>query len=477
MGMFDRAPRRREVYERIDPTIRAASLENPSTSISNPAAWLYDALGATPSFAGPTVSETSAMRSTAVFRCVALKSGVIASLPLQVFKRTDKGREAANTHRLAPLLNGQPNDLMSAFIWKEFIVSNLMLSGNHLSVMEYDGAARVVGLLPVPWQQVEPRRVDGRNRYKIRFPDGEEELDQDDVVHVPGIGFDGVKGISPIQWAGKQPIGTAFALEEFVGRMHANSARPSGILEVPKGISDEGLKLLRAEFAALHTGLRNSGVVIPVDAGGKFTPMQLTLADAQTLESRRFQVADIARLFGVPPHMIGETDKTSSWGTGIEQNTIGFAIYNLEPELSRIEGELNRKLFTAPYYCEFSREALNAMDAKTQAELWASAINAAGMTPNEIRRKRNLPDVGPEGDKLYVQGAIVPLEQAGKTIASPPPPPPPPAKPAARPVVNITTAPVNVTVDGRRKGRTRRTVEAYDADGRVQSMIEQDVDE
>lgn len=413
MRLLDRLPPRRAIHERIDPVLRAASLENPSTSISNPAAWLGEALGGGASFAGVSVSETSAMRSTAVFRCVALKSGVIASLPLQVFKRTDKGREPANNHRMAPLLQGEPNDLMSAFIWKEFMVSNLMLAGNHLSVMEYDGAARVIGLLPTPWQQVEAARVKGRNRYVIRFADGQETLDQDDVVHVPGIGFDGVKGISPIQWAGRQPIGTAFALEEFVGRMHANSARPSGFLEVPKGISDEGLRVLRAEFAALAQGLRNSGTVVPVDAGSKFTPMQMTLADAQTLESRRFQVADIARLFGVPPHMIGETDKTSSWGTGVEQQTIGFQIYNLEPELSRIEGELNRKLFTAPYYCEFNREALNAMDAKTQAELWASAVQAAGMTPNEIRRKRNLPDVGPEGDRLYIQGATVPLDMAG----------------------------------------------------------------
>jgi HK97 family phage portal protein len=413
MWPLDRSSPRRAVHDRIAPTLRAASLENPSTSISNPAAWLGEALGGGTSFAGTTVSETSAMRSTAVFRCVALKSGVIASLPLQVFERTKQGREMANDHPVATLLQGDPNDLMSAFIWKEFVVSNLMLAGNHLSVFEYNNAARVIGILPVPWQQVEVDRVKGRNRYTVRFNDGREVLDQGDVLHVPGIGFDGIKGISPIQWAGRQPIGTAFALEEFVGRMHANSARPSGFMEVPKGISDNALSMLRAEFAAMAQGLRNSGTVIPVDAGSKFTPMQLTLADAQTLESRRFQVADIARLFGVPPHMIGETDKTSSWGSGVEQQTIGFQIYNLEPELSRIEGELNRKLFTAPYYCEFNREALAAMDAKTLMELYASAVNNAGMTPNEIRRKRNLPDL-PGGDDLYIQGATVPLRLAGQ---------------------------------------------------------------
>lgn len=414
MWGLDRPSSRRAVHERITPTLRAASLENPSTSISNPAAWLGEALGGALSFAGTGVSETSAMRCGAVFRCVSLKAGVIASLPLQVFERTKSGRASAFDHPLASFLQDEPNDLMSAFIWKEFIVSNLMLAGNHLSVLEYNNAARVIGILPVPWQQVEVERVKGRNRYTLRFPDGVEVLDQSDVVHVPGIGFDGIKGISPIQWAGRQPIGTAFALEEFVGRFHANSARPSGFMEVPKGISDNALSLLRAEFAAMAQGLRNSGTVVPVDAGSKFTPMQLSLADAQTLESRRFQVADIARLFGVPPHMIGETDKTSSWGSGVEQQTIGFQIYNLEPELSRIEGELNRKLFKAPYYCEFNREALAAMDAKTLMELYASAVNNAGMTPNEVRRKRNLPDV-PGGDDLFIQSGAMPLRLAGQT--------------------------------------------------------------
>lgn len=414
----------RPLPQRIEPRLVSnATLENPSTTLANPAAWLFDALGGGPSYAGPAVSETTAMRNTAVFRCVSLKAGVIASLPLQVFERTDGGRKLAAKHRLYPLLQGEPNDLMSAFIWKEFIVSNLMLAGNHYSVVEYDNAGRVVALLPVMPQQTEVSRVNGRNRYTFRFRDGQEVLDQEDVVHVPGVGFDGVKGISPIQWAGRQPVGTAIALEEMVGRMHANSMRPSGFMELPPKITEEGVRRLRTQLDLLYAGVSNSGKTIFGDAGSKWTPMQMSLQDAQTLESRRFQVADIARLFGVPPHMIGETDKTSSWGTGVEQQTIGFQIYNLEPELSRIEGELNRKLFTEPFYCEFNREALAAMDAKTLSELYASAINNAGMTPNEVRRRRNLPDL-PGGDELFIQGATVPLRLAGQTKADRPATPP-----------------------------------------------------
>lgn len=426
MWPFSREPDRSPVV-RIPPTFSNATLENPNTSLANPAEWLVDVLGGGPTYAGPHVSETTAMRNTAVFRSVALKAGVIASLPLKVYKRTPKGREEAVDHRLAPLLDSEPNDLMSAFIWKELIAANLMLAGNHYSVIEYDNASRVVGLLPVIPQKTEVERVNGRNRYTFRFVDGKEVLDQVDVVHVPGVGFDGMKGISPIAWAGRQPVGIALAMEEFVGRIHANSARPSGWMALPPKITPEGVTRLRLEFDKMYAGAGSAGRTMLLDHGSQWNSMQLSLEDAQTLESRRFQVADIARLFGVPPHLIGETDKTSSWGTGVEQITIGFQKFNIDPELTRIEGELNRKLFAWPFYCEFNRDALNAMDAKTQAELFASAIQNAGMTPNEVRRRRNLPDVD-GGDELYLQGATVPLSMAGKQQQAPSAPKPDPSQ-------------------------------------------------
>lgn len=408
-------------FDRLAGLFRNSSLENPSTPLSNPDLWLTGALGGVPTYAGPRVSETSAMRSSAVFRCVALKAGVMASLPLDVFRRTTTGRELAPEHRLYRLLHAEPNDLMSAFIWKELIGANIMLSGNHYSVIEYDNAARVTGLLPVLPQQTLVERVKGRNRYTFTFQDGKEVLDQSDVIHVPGLGFDGLKGISPIAWAGRQPIGISLALEEMVGRLHSQGAHPSGWVEVAKGISPEGLARMRQQFDGLYSGVSQAGKTMFVDAGNKWNPIQISPEDAQTLENRRFQVSDIARLFGVPEHMIGASDKQSSWGTGIEQQTIGFQKFNLDPELTRVEGELNRKLFTGPYYCEFNRDALNAMDAKTQAELFASGIMNAGFTPNEVRRKRNLPD-HPDGDQLYIQAGTIPLSMAGKQ--TPPATPP-----------------------------------------------------
>lgn len=408
---------------RIEPTIRNASLENPSTSLADPDIWLTEALGGGLTYAGPPVSETSAMRSAVVFRCVSLKSGTVASLPIEIYERTAAGRRRAIEHPLYPLLHDDPNDLMSGFVWKELIEANLMLAGNHYSVMEMTGGGRVIGIIPVQPLQVDAQRVRGRNRYTIRLTDGTEVLDQDEIIHVPGIGFDGLKGLSPIAWAGKQPVGISLAIEEFVGRMHSNGARPSGVIEVPPGMDAIAFRRMKAEWDALYGGAPNAGKTMFVDQGVKWNQMQMTMEDAQTLESRRFQAADIARLFGVPLHMIGETTASTSWGTGIEQMTIGFQKFSIDPDVTRIEGELNRKLFTAPFYCEFNREALNAMDAKTQAELYASGVNNARFTPNEIRRASNLPDKE-GGDDLYINSTMVPLRTAGQAPAEPTTEPP-----------------------------------------------------
>lgn len=410
---------------RVEPTlaIQNASPENPSTNLADPASWLYEAMGGGASAAGIHVSEHTAMRSTAVFACVALKSGIAASLPLNIYERTPNGRRLADNHRLYPLLHSQPNEAMTSFTWMELLEANVLLAGNHYSIIDHDNAARVIGLIPAMPQQVTVRRVNYRNRYRFQFPDGVEELDQDDVLHVPGPGFDGVKGLSRIASVGRESIGLGLALQEFVGRMHANGMRPSISIEMAKGLSPEGMKRLRTELDALYSGVHNAGRWLLLDAGMKASAMQLSPEDAQTLDTRRYQVVDICRIFGVPPHMVGETDRSTTWGTGIEQQTIGFQKFSMDPDLGRIEAELNRKLLSPPFYCEFNREALSAMDAKTISELYAQGVQNARYTPNEVRRLTNLPDL-PGGEKLYINAATVPIDSAGKpTTAAPPPTP------------------------------------------------------
>jgi len=411
-----------------------ASLENPSIPLNAPGEWLSEILnGSEASYAGPLVSERTAMCCSTVYRCVAIKAGAIASLPLQVYQNTPTGRKIRPNHPLSPLLQYGPGGLyssLSAFVWKELIGVNLMLAGNHYAVIERNDAGVVTALKPVEPRCVNVLKVDDKNVYEVRTPEGEpKRYPGSQIVHIPGLGFDGRVGLSPIQWAARQGIGLDLALAQFVGYMHRNSARQSGYLEVPKGISKEAFRRLREQFEGLYNGLAATGKTLFVDAGSKWSPMQMSLQDVQTLESRKFQVEDIARVFGVPVHMVGATDKVSSWGTGVEQMTIGFKVFGLGPELTRIEGELNRKLFSPSelsrgLFCEFDRSGLSAMDAKTQAELYASGIQNAQFTPNEVRRMRNLPDdPDPAANRLHIQSATVPLGSVNPSKSQPANPP------------------------------------------------------
>lgn len=416
--------------QREEPTFKNASPENPSTSLSNPSAWLIDSFGGAQSYAGPMVTERSAIRSTTVFRCVSLISGLIAGLPLTVYEREKDGRRVADNHRLYPILHDQPNDLMGSFTWRELISVDLLLGGNHYSWIERDNANRVTGLLPIQRNAAIPYRYKGRTRYLVtltQLDTGETareiDIDQSDMLHIPGIGFNGLKGISPIADVGRQSVGLDLAIGETMSRLHSNGVRPSGTVKVDPGVSPEAFKRMRSEFNELYSGSSNAGKTIFLDKGSEFQQLSLSPEDAQTLESRRFQVTDICRLYGVPPHLVCETDSSTSWGTGIEQQSLGFLRFTLEPWLKRIEDEIQRKLFLGTrFYVEFDRDAILAMDAKTRAEMFSSGIQNGYIQPAEARRKMNLPFV-PGSDRLLINSTLQPLDQAGKE------PPQPGAKP------------------------------------------------
>ncbi len=411
--------------ERVEPRIKAMSPENPSTSLSNPDAWMVDWAGGGASFAGPMVSERSAMRSSTVYRCVSLVAGLIASLPLGVFERTKTGRETAINHRCYPLLHDEPNDLMGSFTWRELIGSDLLLGGNHYSLIERDNANRVVGFLPLQRQTVTPYRDNGLTKYRVTVDTGTVVVEQADMIHVPGIGYDGLRGMSPIAIVGKQPIGLDLAMTEQAGRFHANGVVTSGAVEVPQAMNPDVFKRVKQQFTDRHSGLENVGKPIFLDGGSKWVPMSMTNADAQTLETHRFEVTQICRIFGVPPHMVGEVERTTSWGTGIEQQAIGFLRFTLEPWLKRIEDEFQRKLFSRTrYYSEFNRDALLAMDSAARSNMLNSAIQNGRMTPAEARQIDNLPFL-PNSDRLFMPVNLAPIDN----ISAPPPPSPddPPA--------------------------------------------------
>jgi HK97 family phage portal protein len=403
-------------------TIRGASPEDPNTSLSNPAEWLVDWMTGGTTYAGPPVNELNAVRATAVFRCISIIANTIASLPFNVYKRTPDGRESTPTHPLQRILHDQPNRITSSYTFRQIIAGGLLTNGNGYAVIGRNNAGRILDLLQLPPQDVEVERKGSNGNFRIEYVatiDGEKfAVPQESMIHVPGFGFDGVKGISPIAAVGKQAIGLGLALEEFQGRFTAASARGSGVVEVDKGLSETGLKNLRTAFEKLYSGVEKSGKTVFLDKGQTWKSMQIDPSDAQTLETRRYQVSDIARIFGVPLHLLGETEKATSWGSGIEQQTIAFVEYVIRPWLVSIEQEFNRKLFRAPYYCEMALAGLLRGDSKSRADYYSKGVNNAFMTPNEARRAENLPPLD-GGDRLFLNSAALPLDTVDERNTTP----------------------------------------------------------
>jgi len=374
-----------------------------NNSLSLGSAELYELLAGSPAASGVAVNEASAMRVTAVYACVRLIAGAIASLPLAVYRRTDDGRERVRND-LWWLLNEQPCPTVSAAVFWEYLLAQMLLSGDALAEIERGRGGAIRGLIPLDSRAVGIRNVSGRLRYEF-FRDGQWlGRDQDDILHIPGFGFDGTRGMSVIRHAAREAIGLALAAEAFSSRFFASGAHPDVALKVPGKMTQEQIDNLRRIWASKYGGAHNASLPIVLTEGTDLKEVTLSAQDSQLIEARRFQVADIARAFGVPPHMVGETDKSTSWGSGIEQQGIGFVQYTLAPHLNRIEQEINRKCFrTERLFVEFNVEGLLRGDSKARAEYYTRALggtqNPAWMTPNEIRQLENLPPLA-GGDHL-----------------------------------------------------------------------------
>lgn len=423
MGLMSRLGISREPRERREPTIDVpvtirASLNNPSVNLSNSdGTWLYDwATSALGQNFGPPINERTAMTVSAVYRSVTLRAGVVAGLPLKVYQRTEEGRREAPEHRLSRLLKvaPYPGRAMTAHTWLEQLMTAVDLYGNAFAAVRYDNAGRVIALDPfTPWH-VEIIRRASRSIYICTREDSSREVvDQEDMLHIVGPNIDqhGVRGVSRIQGFARDPIALAKVLEEQTGRVHENAARPSGVMTVPSNITKDGLARMKAQFGQSYAGRDNAGRVIFADGDSKFTPIQISPVDLATIESRRYQVAEIARVFGVPLHLLQETDKSTSWGSGLAEQNLAWLCYSLNADLSRIEAELNYKLLDgSDYYVEFQRGALLEMDPAKSAEVAQKEISFGGLTVNEYRRMQNRPPVE-GGDTPLVNSTNVPLAQ------------------------------------------------------------------
>lgn len=380
--------------------------------VSSDSQGMLQIFGEYSTYAGPAVTPETAMRLSSVYRATALLSGAVATMPLPVFRTEGDGDEAvrvsARDHPVRYLLNEQPTPRFSAATFWEFVTATMLLRGDAFSVIRRSRAGEITELIPVPFESVTPRCEEGRLVYYVSnaFGDGKPRgFDQDDVLHFPGFGFDGVRSMSVIRWAAYQAIGTAIAMEEYAGNLMKGGALQKIALVTPADMDKDQLDKLRELWDEKYGGSSNSGRPMVLYGGMDAKVLSLSAKDAQLLESRQFQVEDIARAFGVPPWMLGAQEKTTSWGSGVEQMGIGFLIYTLMPHLNRFQQEINRKCFRiSRYFCEFNTDGLLQADAKGRSEALRQAVGGSQgpgwMKINEARRKLNLPPVD-GGDVLY----------------------------------------------------------------------------
>ena len=376
------------------------------------------------STAGKAVTEQGAMQMTAVYACVRILSEAIAGLPLHLYRYNDDGgKEKALDHPLYLLLHDEPNPEMSSFVFRETLMTHLLLWGNAYAQVIRNGKGEVMALYPLmPGRITVDRDSSGQLYYSYQksnsdaptMPGGMVILKPSDVLHVPGLGFDGLVGYSPIAMA-KNAIGLAIATEEYGAKFFANGATPGGILEYPGTVKDPDR--VRDSWNRGFSGSQNAGKVAILEEGMKYTPISIAPEQAQFLETRKFQINEIARIFRVPPHMVGDLEKSSF--SNIEQQSLEFVKYTLDPWVVRWEQSIQRTLLTAEeksqYFVKFNLEGLLRGDYQSRMNGYATARQNGWMSANDIRELENLDRIPAEagGDRILVNGNMLPLETAG----------------------------------------------------------------
>ena len=374
------------------------------------------------SAAGKSVNERSAMQMTAVYACVRILSEAIAGLPLHMYVyESDGSKNKAIDHPLYHLLHDEPNPEMTSFIWRETAMSHLLLWGNAYMQIIRNGKGEVIALYPLmPNRMKVDRDAKGRLYYEYQTMSEDAptmkgavvQLDPKEVLHIPGLGFDGVVGYSPIAMA-KNAIGLSIAAEEYGSKFYANGAAPSGVLEHPNVLKDPAK--IRDSWNAAFGGSSNSHRVAVLEEGMKYTPISISPNEAQFLETRKFQIDEIARIFRVPPHMVGDLEKSSF--SNIEQQPLEFVKYTLDPWVCRWEQALARALLSEEdkkkYFFKFNVDGLLRGDYQSRMQGYATARQNGWMSANDIRELENLDRISAEqgGDLYLVNGNMLPLSQ------------------------------------------------------------------
>lgn len=388
------------------------------SDLKNSKQWFYDALGVQEVHSGVSVTEQSAMRQTAVFACVRLLSEGLASLPLPVYKRLNpRGKEKATDHRLYKILHDKPNQFQTSFVFRSTATAHKLLYGNAYAEIERDNFAYPIALWPIPPWRCKPKWINEdkkRLAYEVTLTNGTTKtILSENMLHIKGLGTDGLVGLSPIRMAA-EAIGVSIAAEEFGARFFGQGSHMGGVAEYPGELDEPKFNRLKKSLQEKYSGLGKSHRILLLEDGMKFQKVGIPPNEAQFIETRKFQIEEIARLYNVPLHLIQHHEKNTSWGSGIENMNLAYVIHTLRPYLVNWEQEIKDKLFEdkEKYFAEFVIEGLLRGDIQSRYEAYTKGRQWGFLSANDIRELENMnPLPGEQGDIYLSPMNMVNAEQ------------------------------------------------------------------
>lgn len=392
------------------------SIEFRFSPSSDPPDWWGKLFGRSTS-AGVTVNESTAMRLSVVYACIRVLSESVAQIPLKVYERLPNGgKREASDHPLYPLLHDWPNDEMTSFNWREASTAHLCAWGNSYSFIDFGRDGRPKSITPLKPDRVAPKRLESNDQlvYDVINRKGQStRYLKEQVLHVPGLGYDGIVGYSPIRVAA-ETIGLGLAAQEQAGSFLKNGAVPRGVLMHPKTLTQDSTDRLREDWHEKYGGV-NKGKVAVLEEGMEFKTISVSPVDAQLIETMKLSRSEIAGIFRVPAHMINDLEKATF--SNVDQLSIEFVKFSLMPWLTRYEQVMNRRLFLpserGQYFCQFVTDGLLRGDIKSRNEAHRVAIMGGWKSPNEVRAEENLEPI-PGGDQHFMQSSYTTI---GKIVS------------------------------------------------------------
>jgi HK97 family phage portal protein len=359
-----------------------ASIENPAVPLTSET--LLDFLGVEKSYSGKSVTEVTALGLSAVWRAVQVSCNVPAALPLHAYRQDGEARVKASGHG-ARLLD-DPHPDMTPFEFWQTVYVHRRLWGNAYVRKLRNPLGQIQELWPIHPGRVKVGRESENGRKVYAIDSGREvHVGDDNILHLPGLGYDGICGVSPIR-AARQSIGLGLAAEEFGARLFGSGSLATGVLQTEQRLTPKQADQLKDRWKARNSGMASAHDTIVLDRGATFHQLTIPPQDAQFLESRRFQVTEVCRWFGMPPFLMFETEKSTSWGTGLEQQALGWVKFDLGPDLTSVEQRVTKHVLKpTPVYARYAIEGLLRGDSKARAEFYRQLWNLGALSTNEIR--------------------------------------------------------------------------------------------